>query len=365
MRTIWVNVPGAVYHVISGQSALNALQEFISEKLTDRKVLFVIDENVMCLHRELLLSEIQSISDENYLVIEVSEQKKSVETVERIIDKLISVNAGRDAALVGIGGGITGDITGFAAASYMRGISYIQVPTTLLSIVDSSVGGKTGVNFGGIKNIVGAFYQPEAVFADYRFLATLSNPELVCGLGEIVKYAFLAGDEYYSRFVNSYNSILILDENVLDYFITESVTYKAAVVSQDEKEAGLRKVLNLGHTFAHGLETSLNFEIKHGQAVIVGISCAVELSKMLSLIAREDYEISVNLIREFSEIIRFGKPDIDKMLNVMSRDKKNREGKIKFVLPVRPGEVVLDVEADQNEVVEAITRGIKPFVKTA
>ena len=362
MRTIRVEVPGAAYDVYSRYNSLASLQKYISEAFSAKKVLFVIDENVMRLHREYLLETIDVLSAENHLVIEISEKKKSIDTVELIYEKLISVNAGRDAVLVGIGGGITGDITGFAAATFMRGISYIQVPTTLLSIVDSSVGGKTGVNFGSIKNIVGAFYQPEAVFADFKFLSTLEEDELVCGLGEIVKYAFLTGDEYYSKLKNDYRALLQLNDTVLDYFIAESVRYKADVVARDEKETGLRKVLNLGHTFAHGLETSLNFEIKHGQAVIAGISCALELSRLLNLISEEEYTSSTDFIKEFASLIHFRQPDLNIMLNVMSRDKKNRNGKIKFVLPVSPGEVVLDVEAEKNNVIEAIFRGIEPFV---
>jgi len=362
MRAINVEIPGFEYNVITGIGALNSLNGFMEQNYNLNKILFVIDNNVLKLHREYLLANLPGINDTNFLGIDVSENLKSLDTVQKIYSKLIAMGAGRDAVLVGVGGGITGDITGFAAASFMRGIDYVQIPTTLLAAVDSSVGGKTGVNFNGIKNIIGAFYQPEIVVADHTFFNSLPIDELVCGLGEIVKYGFLAGGEYYKRLSDEYINILALKDESLEYFIEESVSYKSNIVAEDEKEAGLRKILNLGHTFAHGLETALDFKLKHGQAVICGISCALELSGELGIINSSDYNNSKLFLSNFREYINLEFPDIDTMLEVMSRDKKNREGKIKFVLPVKPGEVALDVEANNSQIVSAINKGMEIFI---
>lgn len=357
MKIIEVEIPGNSYSVLTGENTLTRITEYTSQ----RKIFYVIDTNVLKLHREYLVKNIPGISDDNTFVLNASEKNKSLDTVQEIYKLLLDSGAGRDAVLCGIGGGITGDITGFAAATFMRGISYIQVPTTLLAAVDSSTGGKTGVNFNGIKNIIGAFYQPEVVISDNRFFSTLSDKEILCGLGEIVKYAFLAGGEYYEKLGTNSDRIFNPDNEILDYFIAESVLYKARVVAEDEKEAGLRKVLNLGHTYGHGLETALNFEIKHGEAVIAGIVCALHLAKDSGIMENDIFTASIEYLKPFTDKITFNIPSTEAMITVMKRDKKNRDGKIKFVLPAAPGEIALDVEADIEQVEKSIINGLAIF----
>jgi 3-dehydroquinate synthase len=254
-----------------------------------------------------------------------------------------------------------GDVAGFISATYMRGVQCVQVPTTLLAAVDSSVGGKTGINFHDTKNIIGAFYQPKLVLIDTRFLSTLSDEEILCGVGEIVKYAFITDDDMFNYVDNNLSKILNLDADTLNYVIHESIRFKGDVVQTDEKESGLRKILNLGHTFAHAFEVQQKHRIKHGQAVIVGIACALYLSNAIGIMNDEEFEKSINLIKSFADNIKLDKFDIADFEAIMIRDKKNKEGKIKFVLLKSVGELLVDVESDWKNVEAAIQNGTNLF----
>jgi 3-dehydroquinate synthase len=264
--------------------------------------------------------------------------------------------------VLAIGGGITGDVAGFAASTYMRGIKYVQVPTTLLSAVDSSVGGKTGINFNDTKNIIGSFYQPDLVLIDSNFFKTLHNEEILCGVGELIKYAFITSPKFSKYLINNLENILSLDEKTIVKVISESVRYKGDVVFNDEKERGLRKVLNFGHTFAHAVEVEQNHKVKHGQAVIIGIACALYLSKKVGLINDEQLKNYLRILKPFEKLISVKKYDRNKLYSIMGRDKKNTSGNIKFVLIKDIGQIVLDYEAEKKDVFYAIDNGLALFV---
>ncbi len=194
----------------------------------------------------------------------------------------------RNSLIISVGGGITGDISSFAASIFMRGVDYVHIPTTLLSMVDSSIGGKTSINFNSGKNLIGTFYQPKAVFIDVMFLSTLPIKEIKSGVGEIVKYSFLHGNKNRSLFNKSINKILSKDFSNIEKIIHECIKIKAAVVENDEREVkGIRKILNLGHTFAHGLESASDFKISHGEAVFLGIISSLFYSYRAKLISAE------------------------------------------------------------------------------
>ncbi|MFH1194178.1 MAG: 3-dehydroquinate synthase [bacterium] len=362
MKKIKINIPGHPYNVYVGRNVFEQLVPKIHEGGLSKNALFVIDENVVGFHTKVLekmdRTEFKKVST---LVIKATEPLKSRLTLEKIYKKLLDENFGRDSIIVAIGGGITGDISGYAAATFMRGIQYIQIPTTLLAAVDSSVGGKTGINFSNTKNIIGAFKQPEFVLIDTDFFQTLPRREIICGIGEVMKYAYLTDKKLFDFISNELDDLIGLKEKVVENVIIETVKFKGAVVEADEKETGLRKILNLGHTFAHAVEVDQKYKIKHGEAVVVGLACSLFLSRKLNLFTNQRLNEFLALPLQLKKKIRIKKYDLAKMIDTMSRDKKNRDNKIKFVLVKDIAQIIPDVEAGIGDVKYAVTEAIKLF----
>lgn len=287
------------------------------------------------------------------VVLPDGERHKTLATFEAVIDALARLRAGRDATVIALGGGVVGDIAGFAAASYMRGIAYLQVPTTLLAQVDSSVGGKTGVNHREGKNLIGAFHQPRAVVIDTDVLGTLPDRELRAGLAEVIKHAVIADAEFFGWLEAHLDPLLERDAAALAHAIRRSCEIKAAVVAADEREAGRRALLNYGHTFAHAIENVAGYgEWLHGEAVAAGMVMAAELS---------DAETSD---RERLEALleRAGLPTSppaehrDRLASAMQMDKKNRGGQLRFVLLKRLGEAFVGGEHSPERLQEILER---------
>lgn len=363
MKKIEVKAPSKNYPVYIGQNIFEQIPAFIEKHKLHKNVFIVVDENVLGYH----LKRIKNIISEKLnkvVVVEyvASEKSKSSKSVEELYDCLIKNNFGRDSLVIAIGGGITGDIVGFAASTFGRGVQFIQVPTTLLSAVDSSVGGKTGINYGRTKNLIGSFYQPEFVLVDTTFFKTLKEEEVVCGVGEIMKYAFLGDEKFYSLIGASIKNILKLKPDPTQKTIEACVNMKAAVVQADETESGLRKILNLGHTFAHAVEVEQDHKIKHGQAVIVGLTCALYLSHFKGILSAEKLVEYLSLPLLLQDKITIEKCNIETIYRIMQRDKKSRDGKIKFVLLSSPGVLYLDLEAEKELVIQALEDGISHFV---
>jgi len=362
MKKTNINLPQNGYDVFVGDGIFYQLIKKIKTLKLNKNLFFVIDSNVYKLYSTQIDSVIKAYTGKvDFLVIEVNEKLKSFKTMQKIYKSLIAKDYSRDTLLVAIGGGIIGDICGFIAATFSRGIQYVQVPTTLLSAVDSSVGGKTGINFGNTKNIIGAFNQPRFVLIDVGFIQTLSREELLSGLGEVIKYTYLTNQSFYKFVKRNISEVLNKNSTVLKKIINESVRFKGDVVVSDEKEAGKRKMLNLGHTFAHAFEVETKYKLKHGQAVIVGIASAIFLSYKLSLIEKPQMELLLEMIYLFKDEIKFGKINLENAISIMQRDKKNSHGKIKFVLLQDVGNIFLDVEASHNDIVYALEKGIGVF----
>ncbi len=362
MKKIAINLPQNGYNVFIGNKVLKQLLTKIKSAQLHKNLFLVVDKNV----HQLYSNQINSIEKTykgkiNLFIIETSEKLKSFSTMQKIYRELIENDYSRDTLLVAIGGGIVGDICGFVAATFSRGIQYIQVPTTLLSTVDSSVGGKTGINFGNTKNIIGAFNQPNFVLIDIDFIQTLEREEILSGFGEIVKYAFLTDKTFYSYVSNNIDKVYDKNPRTLAKLISESVKFKGDVVVNDEKEKAIRKVLNLGHTFAHAFEVETKYKLKHGQAVIVGIAAAIFLSYKLGLINDSKTDELLKLILRFKDDISFRKINFENAISVMQRDKKNRDGKIKFVLLKDIGNIVLDMEASRSDIIYALEESINIF----
>ena len=276
------------------------------------------------------------------IVLPDGEAHKDWQTLNAVFDTLIEKRCGRDTTLVALGGGVIGDLAGFAAATYQRGVSYIQVPTTLLSQVDSSVGGKTAINHPLGKNMIGAFHQPRLVLADMDTLKTLPGRELRSGLAEVIKHGLIRDAEFFAWLEENIERLLARDAEASAHAVRRSIEIKADIVAQDERESGLRRVLNFGHTFGHAIETGLGYGAwLHGEAVAAGMVMATDLSRQLGYLSDAD------AIRIRSLLQRAGLPTAAKgiaparMQQLMSVDKKVKEGRIHFVLLERLGAATL------------------------
>lgn len=317
------------------------------------KVLIITDENVYESQFEKFIKNLKHKYIELF-IIKSGEESKSLKVYEELIKFCIKTNITRKSLVIALGGGVVGDLAGFVASTYMRGIELIQVPTTLLSQVDSSVGGKTGINLGNIKNIMGTFYQPKLTYINVNSLNTLSEEDYISGLGEVLKYCFIYDYEFLKYIKCNYENILNRDENTLHYIIKKCTDIKWDVVNKDEKESGLRKILNLGHTFGHGIEKLCN--LSHGKSVNIGTNLAFELAIEKELI---DY----NYYEEFKEVsnllnlpTKCSVKDCEEILYIMKSDKKNSFGFINLVLPIGKGKVEIFNNINDNDILNVMRR---------
>ena len=362
MKKIEIELREKTYPIFIGAGILRNFDKIIDASFKNERIAVAADKRVVKLHRQKLLPLINMKKRKaEVFLFDASEKNKNLAGISKIYSFLQERNYGRDSLIVSAGGGITGDTAAFAASTYMRGIKYVNIPTTLLSAVDSSIGGKTGVNFNGIKNFIGTFYHPEFVIIDTEFFATLPADEIICGLGELVKTAFLAGGKFYNSLYNSIEEIAGGNFKGIENIIYDAVSFKAGVVASDEKEKGLRKILNLGHTFAHAVEKESGFAVKHGQAVIFGIVAALSLSKNMALVTARDYASELEFIGKIKKKIKVPLISPEILYDAMLSDKKNRSGRIKFVLPGMPGNAVIDAEADKKQVLKAIVTAYNYF----
>ena len=291
-------------------------------------------------------------------IINPGEDSKSIQDYESIINYCIKVNLSRKSLVIALGGGVVGDLAGFVAATYMRGIDVVQIPTTLLSQVDSSIGGKTGINLGNSKNIIGAFHQPKIIYINVEALKTLPEEEYLSGMGEVIKYAFIEdiaceeNMDLLNFLIESYEEILERKTTTLLKMIKICAEIKGNVVDKDEKEGSIRKILNFGHTFGHGIERLCN--ISHGKSVIIGMNIAFRLALKKKLIDEKYYNQFVSLCDKFHLPITFEYEDVNKVFNIMKNDKKNSFFKINLVLPVGEGKVEVFDNIEEHLIMDVI-----------
>ena len=329
-----VKINSTAYPITIDHDDISTLKEKILSNTRGKKVLVVISEKVNKLYGAAL-----GFDKEEVFVLKDGEKEKNFKNYQKIINAALKRGLMRRDAIIAIGGGVAGDLAGFAAATYMRGIDLIQVPTTLLACVDSSVGGKTAINTDFGKNLVGAFYQPKAVLINVNFLKTLDDRQFKTGLGEVVKYALI---EKSCPIAQEYNLINFISEKTekiqshdpqtLERLIEICVSIKSAVVQADEKEGGLRRILNLGHTYGHAVEKESRYKYSHGEAVVAGIAYAFELALKKGLIDKNYKFFAQDLIKKFNfrEVPQF---KLSKMLAHMKMDKKASADKLTFILP--------------------------------
>ena len=357
MKKINVSVKEKTYPVFIGNSILDLLPNLINDMGLNKNLFVVADENVLELYKEDINDAFAGYSPKIYFhKLKSGESTKSFDHLARIFSSLIKEKFGRDTLLVAIGGGVTGDLAGYAAAGYMRGIQLVHIPTTIISACDSSIGGKTGINFNRLKNIIGAFYQPELVLIDTKFLRSLPVEEINSGVGELIKYAFLTNRNFYNYINRNFEKIYSFNTNVLNKLIYESVLFKGSVVTKDEKESGLRKILNFGHTFAHAFESQANLKLKHGEAVIAGIISVLHLSNKTGLLSNQNLERLIKLPLKVKLPDGFLTKDFNSIYNFMSGDKKNRGGQIRFILLSDIGKIITDIEVTKNDIIYAIEK---------
>ena len=336
MRCVTVNLGQRSYPISIGSGLLERLHEFVAP-MVPTSITIVTNEIVGPLYAQRTVSALPGTA---IRVVELpdGERHKGWTTVSRVLDALAAARVDRRGLIIALGGGVVGDIAGFAASIYMRGIRYVQVPTTLLAQVDSSVGGKTGINHPGGKNLIGAFYQPSAVVSDTDTLKTLPARELSAGLAEILKHGLVANPKYFEQMVASIESLRAHDAAALTEAIAGSCEIKASIVARDEREAGERAVLNLGHTFGHAIEAMTGYSCwLHGEAVGCGLVLAAELSCLLGSLPASD----VKLVE--AAVVRAGLPKrVDGLsalnaIEVMRGDKKADAGQMRFIVLDRIG----------------------------
>lgn len=356
MRQI-LNVEVGNYNITLTDDSLAKTFEEVLEMSSEQKHLFVISKKVYKLYKKEL-----NLNENEILVLPDGEKEKNYKNYIKILEKALEVGLTRKDVIVGIGGGVIGDIAGYAASTYMRGIDYIQIPTTLLSMVDSSVGGKTAIDLAGVKNVVGTFYQPKAVFININFLKTLDKKQYFSGIGEILKYAFIEDNCNYKHalFLFEYltlccDKLLNKDPMTLMRVIEYSLNLKIAVVNQDEKEQNLRKILNFGHTFGHALEAKGGFKkFTHGEAVVQGMFFIFKYAYTKNLITYSYYRLANELLEKycFKPIDYKKKYQPEELLELMKKDKKASIDKITFIVPIEKKKVK-EVKLALSEIIEA------------
>lgn len=343
------------YDILIGSNLLENAGEHLLKILPSKKVFIVTDDNVAALYLDKLENSLtkQGISFSSY-IIKHGEKSKSFASLEMLLNKIFEQKPDRKTTLIALGGGVVGDLTGFAASIVLRGINFVQIPTTLLAQVDSSVGGKTGINTAAGKNLVGSFYQPSLVLADIDTIKTLPTREFLAGYAEVVKYGLINNLDFFNWLDKNLTAILKKDNSALQHIIKTSCASKAQIVIADERESGIRALLNLGHTFGHALETITGYssELLHGEAVAIGIVFALKLSHKMGLCQTDEVEKVINHLKKSGlktsplEI----KPqwDASTIIALMRQDKKAFDGKMTFILNNKIGDCFIENNVPEN-----------------
>ncbi|MCF2947629.1 3-dehydroquinate synthase [Paraglaciecola aquimarina] len=341
MTTLKVEL-GARSYPISIQANLLTQKDVLSAHLTTKKVVVVTNDVIESLFYPQVLQALEGY-EVSKIVVPDGEQYKNLQTFESVISQLLAMSAGRDTTLVALGGGVIGDLTGFVAASFQRGIPFIQIPTTLLSQVDSSVGGKTAVNHPLGKNMIGAFYQPKAVIIDTKSLSSLPAREFSAGMAEVIKYGIIYDYPFFEWLEQNQQAIKQQDQQALQYMVARCCEIKAEVVAIDERESGLRAILNLGHTFGHAIEAEQGYgNWLHGEAVSAGIVLASAVATKMNWLEASEFSRIESLLSAFDLPIK-APTDMffDEFVKHMRHDKKVQAGDLVFVIPQGIGKSVI------------------------
>ncbi len=353
MRELAIHTPTSEYPIYITNSFDGLADALKKVGLAGRKLCIITESNVAPIYLETikgLLGEWELSS----FIFKAGEESKNLDTISDFYKHFIDEKLDRKSVLIALGGGVTGDMTGFAAATYMRGIPFVQIPTTLLAQVDSSVGGKTGVDFLGHKNMVGAFYQPKLVYINHKTLATLPPEQVAAGMAEAIKTAYIIDKDLLGYFNEHKAAIKALSDEETEHVIYSCCKAKAYVVSKDEKESGLREILNFGHTFGHAVEKLSGFKLLHGECVAIGMAAAMYLNMSLGKTTDLDLEAAEKLFEYFDLPIRADGFESEKIYEQMFYDKKTKDGKLNIVLLEEIGRAYTEKNAPADKVKAAI-----------
>jgi 3-dehydroquinate synthase/shikimate kinase/3-dehydroquinate synthase len=353
---LYVKTGNKRYPIFIGNNILNKINKILKENsINFNQCLIIADKNVP---KKILGKILNSLPKKKISLhyFHSSEKNKNQRSIDNILSILLSKNFNRNDCVISIGGGITGDVSGFAASMFKRGLKFINIPTTLLSQVDSSIGGKTGINSKYGKNLIGAFYQPSLVISDIVFLKSLPKREIICGYGEILKHAIIADKKFFSFLDMNGSQILNLKSPLIEKAIFRSCSIKKKIVETDEKEMGIRKILNFGHTFAQAYEATLGYskKLNHGEAVILGIKTAAKFSLSNNILNIKEFNLIENHLSKLSlpkNIHKFfSTKDLNKILSFMKKDKKNNTNKINLVLIKKIGSPIYKHQFDERKI---------------
>lgn len=361
MTEITVNLAQNSYKISIAPDCLSQIGSKIKQLNLGRKALVVSNPEIFDYYGDICLKSLQTAGFETYThLIPAGEPHKTLHSIEKLYDVALANHLERSSTFVALGGGVIGDMTGFAAATWLRGVNFVQVPTSLLAIVDASIGGKTGVNHPQGKNLIGAFYQPKLVVIDPLLLKTLPTREFRAGMAEVIKYGVIWDRNLFDQLAKSdrLDDLKYLDDELLETIIVHSCQAKADVVSKDEKEAGLRAILNYGHTIGHAVESLTNYQqFVHGEAVAIGMVAAGKIALQMGLWSEAEAKLQQELITKTKLPTDIpGELAIDDILETIKSDKKVKAGKIRFILPTTIGEVMITDRVTTEVIRASLTR---------
>ena len=352
---IIISTANSKYEILIGSNLIKKLDKILKSKLPkSEKYLIVFDSKVPF---KMIKKLKQKIKKKVILYkFSSSEKNKDQHNVNKLLTVMQKYNFNRNDSLIAVGGGVVGDVSGFAASIFKRGLKFINIPTTLLAQVDSSIGGKTGINTSFGKNLIGSFYQPNLVIADIDFLKSLTKREIICGYAEIFKHSIISDKKFFNFLLKNFDKIIKLKQPFINKAIYKSCLIKKRIVEKDEKEKNLRKTLNLGHTFAHSYEAACKYskKLNHGEAVLLGISSASEFSLKEKFLNIREYNLIIKHIRAIDKSLNlknyFSRKDVSKLLEFMKNDKKNNSNKINLILIKKIGNVTYNNFFDLNKI---------------
>lgn len=357
MNELNVGLGERSYPIHIEYGCLGKVGEDLAGRRLANRYCIIADSNVAGIYGERLLDSLrQSKITAELITFPAGEASKNLKTFAFLCSALARKGFDRKDGIIALGGGVSGDLAGFVAASYMRGLPFVQIPTTLLSQVDSSVGGKTGVDIAEGKNLVGAFYQPAAVYIDTAVLETLEKEELLGGIAEVIKYGVIRDSAFFRYLREKRGEALALNTEVIEKIIYTSCAIKAQVVAEDERESDIRRVLNYGHTIGHAVEAASDFSIIHGKAVAIGMVAAARIAEVMGILSAEDKDEIAGLLQEYG--LPTAVPlrlDRNMMKKYLQTDKKIVSGKVAYILPVRIGEVIITDKVEESLIDEILS----------
>lgn len=345
--TLHLSLAAQSYPIHIGASLLTS-SAYLAPYLAGRQIAIVTHPSIAHLYLDKLLSHLNGL-EYQVILVEEGEEHKSWSSIDAIITQLIASNFTKDMLLIALGGGVIGDLAGFAAACYQRGVNYIQIPTSLIAQVDAAIGGKTAINHPRAKNMIGAFHQPQMVLVDLEFLLSLPQRDYIAGLAEVVKYALISNKVFFEWLMTHVQQILAKDPAIILHFVKQCCQTKVNIVQLDEKDQGLRAVLNFGHTVGHALEAATNYTWRHGEAVAMGIVAASYLSYLRQTISLSDLQAIVALLNDFTVLRSWPESlSVEQVENYIQKDKKRTRNGLRFVILAGLGEASIEYMEQQE-----------------